>query len=175
VARLNPVKGHLDTLEAVRRLLEDGVAVRYTIVGAGPNEGAIRDFIVKNGLSEAVSLLGSQDADKVAQLFKAADVHVLASFGSGEAAPAVVCEAMACGLPAICTRIGATPLMVEDGVDGFLIDQKKPDQIHERLSRLVADPAMLVRMKRGALEKSKAFDCREIAKAILQRFGIWRQ
>jgi glycosyltransferase involved in cell wall biosynthesis len=156
------------------RLLDDGVAVTCTLVGAGPNEGAIRDFIERNGMSEAVSLVGSQDTDAVARLLQASDLHLLTSFGAGEAAPAAVCEAMACGLPALCTRIGATPLMVEDGVDGFLVDQNSPDQIHERLSRLVADPALLVRMKRRALEKAPAFDCREIVRTILHRFGIWR-
>jgi glycosyltransferase involved in cell wall biosynthesis len=172
VARLNPVKGHLDVLEAVAGLRDAGIAVRYTVVGSGPHEAAIREAVAARGLGDAVVLTGSKDTDEIVALLRDADIHVLASFGVGEAAPAAVCEAMAAGLPALCTRIGATPLMIEDGVDGFLVDQHDPAAIRDRLAALAADPARLAAMKRAALAKSRDFDCRTVARTVLERFGI---
>jgi len=170
VARLNATKGHLHVLEAVRRLLSDGIDITYTIVGAGPHEGALREYVEKSGLSGSVDLLGAKDAEEVARLLQAADLHVLASYGAGEAAPAAVCEAMASGLPALCTSIGATPLMIDDGIDGFLVAQKSPEEIYEKLLKLHREPELLVRMKQNALEKSFQFDSREVARRIIERF-----
>lgn len=172
VARLNPVKGHLDALEAIRRLRQAGVAVTYTMIGAGPHEEAIRNAVAACKLHDVVTLTGSKDTDEIVTCLRDADVHVLTSYGLGEAAPAVVCEAMACGLPALCTRIGATSSMIEDGVDGFLVDQHDAEAMADRLMLLASDPHRLISMKRAALEKSRSFDCRTVAQTVLDRFGL---
>lgn len=172
VARLNPVKGHLDALEAIRRVRDAGVAVTYAVIGAGPREQAIRDVVASYGLHDVVTLTGSKDTDEIVACLRDADVHVLASYGVGEAAPAVVCEAMACGLPALCTRIGATPSMIEDGVDGFLVDQHDSEAMADRLMLLARDPERLMSMKRAALKKSHSFDCRTVAQTVLDRFSL---
>ncbi|MGF1553252.1 MAG: glycosyltransferase [Paracoccaceae bacterium] len=174
VARLNPPKGHADVLRALARLRDEGVDARYTLVGAGPHEAAIRASIEELGLGDRVVLAGSKDAAEVVRALQGSDVLVLASFGAGEAAPAVVCEAMACGLPVICTRIGATALMVRDGVDGVLVDQRDVGAIAAALRRLAAEPETLAAMKRAAHERSVAFDVRRTAEGILDAFGLAR-
>ena len=57
-------------------------------------------------------------------------------------------EAMACGTPAICSRVAAMPEFVRDGETGFVFD--RPDELTDRLRHLAGDPALVERMGRQA-------------------------
>lgn len=70
-------------------------------------------------------------------LYRAADVFVLPSHVEGMSN--ALLEAMACGLPAVATSVGAAPEMVEDGVDGFLVPPGDPDALAGAIERLLAD------------------------------------
>ena len=170
VARLNPTKGHLDVLDAIAHLRTEGVDVDYTIVGDGPFRQAIAARIAEHGLSDRVHLTGALDHADVVDALRRADVHVLASHGVGEAAPAAVCEAMACGVPVVSTLIGATGAMIDDGVTGFLVPQRDVTALAERLGRLARDPALLERMKRASHPASERFDVRQVARRIMGWF-----
>jgi glycosyltransferase involved in cell wall biosynthesis len=63
----------------------------------------------------------------VVTLYQQADVLCLPSLWEG--CPNVVCEAMACGRPVLASRVGDNPVLVEDGVNGFLFDPMRPDDI----------------------------------------------
>jgi colanic acid/amylovoran biosynthesis glycosyltransferase len=170
VARLHPAKGHIYALEAVRELVSSGRQIDYTIVGSGPHEEKIRDYLEEHGLGNQVNLLGAKGAAEIATILQSTDVFILASIGVGEAAPAVVCEAMACGVPVIATRIGATEYMVKDGVDGFLVEQRDSKAIRDRLCDILDNPERLLEMKRSARASSSKFDVRFTAELVLQLF-----
>ena len=170
VARLNPTKGHADVLAAIKRLKEEGVLVRYTIIGEGPHRATIEAQVTQLGLEDEVTLTGALDHGNVVAELRRSDVHVLASFGLGESSPAVVSEAMACGLPTVCTVIGATQEMVRDGEDGYLVPQRDVDALADRLGRLARDPELLRAMKSAALPASEKFDVRGVARKIIDWF-----
>lgn len=167
VARLNPTKGHVHALEAVRRVRAKGLDVRYTIAGSGPHEAEVRAAIAERGLGAAVEMLGSIGEDEVLSRLRASDAFVLSSFGLGEAAPVSVMEAMATGLPVICSLIGGTGDMISDGVDGFLVPQQDEDALADRIERLARDVPL--RASIGAAARRRAvdvFDYRKTAKSL---------
>ena len=47
----------------------------------------------------------------------------------------VICEAMARGKPVLASRVGDNPILVEDGVSGFLFDPNSPDEIASAIVR----------------------------------------
>ncbi len=103
-------------------------------------------------------------------MLHAAVALVLTSFGQGEAAPVTVLEAMACGLPVVCSRIGGTPDMITDGVDGFLVDQHDIVGIAACMSQLIADPDLAQRIGQPARETALARINRRLnAHALLDR------
>ncbi|MHA6344779.1 glycosyltransferase [Roseivivax sp. CAU 1761] len=168
VARLNPVKGHALFLAALRRLRDAGQAAHYTIVGAGPAEAEIRAEIARLGLDDAVEMTGPLGEAAVRAELARADVFVLTSFGQGEAAPVAVMEAMAAGLPVICSRIGGTEDMIADGVDGLLVPQRNIAAIAAAAARLAADGALRRRLGAAArLRARRYFDTRATARALL--------
>jgi colanic acid/amylovoran biosynthesis glycosyltransferase len=152
VARLNHTKGHRFFLEAMASVLADGHDIRYSIAGEGPDRAAIESEIARLGLRDRVELLGALGEVEVLELLGGADALALTSFGLGEAAPVAVMEAMACGLPVICSRIGGTPDMITDGKDGLLVEQKDPASIASALLRLVNDPEEARKMGAAARE-----------------------
>ena len=63
-------------------------------------------------------------------------------------------EAMACGTPAIASRVGAMPEFIVEGETGFVYDTE--DQLAERLRRLAADPVLVEEMGRRARREVEA-------------------
>ena len=139
VARLNSNKGHRFVLGAMRRLIEEGVDVAYTIVGEGPYRAELEREIREQGLEDRVSFKGGQAEEQVIQLLREHDVFVLPSVGLGEAAPVSVMEAMSCGLPVVASIIGSTPAMIRDNETGFLVPQGDSAALERALASLAAD------------------------------------
>lgn len=169
VARLNEFKGYQYVIEALHQIKQQGLDVVYTVAGTGPYRPAIEALIEKLGLQSSVTLVGALGQQQVVDLLRQSDAFVLASFAKGEASPAVVSEAMACGLPVVCTRIGSTHLMIEDQVDGFLVPQADASAITAALSELIRSPEIRNRIGAAALAKSKTFDTQAVAQKLLAR------
>jgi len=169
VSRLDEAKGHKYILEALAILRDGGLRFRYSIAGSGSFKTEIEENISRLNLNEEVTLVGSLSQDKVIRLLQEADVFVLASINKGEAAPAVICEAMACAVPSVCTIIGSTDRMIEHEVDGLLVSQKDAQAIADALLKLIENPDFYKKVAAAALEKSTIFDCSAVAKKLLER------
>jgi glycosyltransferase involved in cell wall biosynthesis len=159
IARLNLVKGHRFFLEAMARAKDEGINIRYSIAGDGPYRAQLEKEIAQFGLEDRVDLLGAIPQDRVLALLREADLFALTSIGQGEAAPVAVMEAMACGVPVICSRIGGTADMINDDVDGFLTDQQDVTGIMTVLRRLAREDGLAARVSAAARERAlNAFD-----------------
>ncbi len=102
--------------------------------------------------------LGYQE--EVARFYDAMDVLLLPSVNEGT--PVSVIEALAAQRPAVATRVGGTPDVVRDGVDGFLVDSADPGELADRLAELARDPARRAEM--GAAGRAR----------VLERYAVDR-
>jgi colanic acid/amylovoran biosynthesis glycosyltransferase len=150
VARLNVNKGHRYALAAIRRVVDEGIDIRYTIVGEGPDRAQIESEVKRLNLQDRVTLTGTQSEDAILELLRRVDAFILPSVGQGEAAPVSVMEAMACGLPVICSIIGGTPDMITTGVDGILTPQAGENEIADALRLLAGNVAERTRLATAA-------------------------
>jgi glycosyltransferase involved in cell wall biosynthesis len=139
VARLNPAKGHIFALKAIKMLVEKGLKLQYVIAGEGDYRTELEKFVCDLELEKTVRLIGSIDEDAVISEMDKADIVLLTSIGPGEAAPVCIMEAMASGNPVISSIIGGTPDMINHGVDGFLVPQRDEKNIMETIERLAED------------------------------------
>jgi len=168
VTRLNPTKGHKYTLRAIAQLRDEGVDIEYLIAGEGSFRAVIEEEIRTLDLEDTVTLLGSIGEKDVLNLLQNADGLALTSFGLGEAAPVAVMEAMACGLPVVCSRIGGTPDMIDHLTNGILTEQQDVDSVVDALRLLVSDPQK--RLAIGVAARQKAvdhFDYRPLARKLI--------
>ncbi len=66
-----------------------------------------------------------------------------------EGIPNSLLEAMAWGIPGIATRHSGIPEVVEDGVNGLLIDESSPQALARAIARLVSDPGLTAQISRA--------------------------
>jgi len=106
------------------------------------------------GLKDKVHFLGSISTTDVQTELSKANCFVLPSFQ--EAAPLVVEEAMAVGVPVVASRVGGVPYMVKEGETGYLIDPYKPDEIADSVSRILSDDELAVSMSQQSRQIAKS-------------------
>jgi glycosyltransferase involved in cell wall biosynthesis len=90
------------------------------------------------GLGERARFLGPVPQDRLADLYNAADVLVLAS--TREGCPNVLLEALACGTPVVAAAAGGVPEIVRDPVAGRLVAERTPEAFADAVRDLLADP-----------------------------------
>lgn len=107
----------------------------------------VRERITSAGLHNCVTLAGDADASRLARLYDACDVFVLAT--RYETYGMAVAEALARGLPIVSTRTGAIPALAGDGA-GLLVEVDDVEALAVALSRVIADARLRDRLRAGA-------------------------
>ena len=142
VGRMTAVKRTDDVLLAFRSLLARGVDATLCLVGDGPDRAQLERRAHELGVAKRCLFLGYQE--DVGRFYAAMDAIVLPS--ANEGTPVSVIEALAAGRPAVATRVGGVPDVVEDGVDGFLVEPGDVEGLAERLASLARDPELRAAM-----------------------------
>ena len=137
VGRFSPEK-NLETVVTAAARLARTVPLRLVLVGAGPLQDALRAQAVSAGLE--VELPGVVPQERLPAVYAGADAFVLASFTEGH--PKVLLEAMAAGVPCVASDCEGNRSLVADGRTGLLFDAHRPDELAQRLERLLADAAL---------------------------------
>lgn len=121
VGHLKEGKGHHLAISALRQLTD----CVLTVAGAGPLRGALEEHARSAGVAGRVEFLGRVPHDQLVRHYNAADALVLAS--EREGMPNVVLEALACGTPAVASRVGGIPEALADPASGVLMDEVSVD------------------------------------------------
>ena len=142
VGRMTAVKRTDDVVRALRGLVDRGVDAYLCLVGDGPDRDHLEQFAHELGVVKRCLFVGYQE--DVARFYSAIDALLLPSVNEGT--PVSVIEALAAQRPAVATRVGGTPDVIRDGVDGFLVEVGDADALSDRLAELAADPERRARM-----------------------------
>lgn len=155
-------KGHRYTIEAFARHVENHPAARLVLAGDGPLRPGIESKCGALGIADNVSFAGRVTSVEVAKLMRDADVFVHHSItgadGDMEGLPTVLMEAMSTGLPVISTRHSGIPELVDDGVDGYLVDEGDVDAFARVLAGLVNADADMGKRARLKIEEKFNMD-----------------
>lgn len=143
VARLVERKGIDDLLHAIA--LQERGRFELEIVGSGRDEQRLQQMMRDLGLAAEVRFLGALDRGAVAERYRQADLFTLASWE--ESFGNVFAEALASGLPIIASRTGGIPEFVRDGVNGLLVEPRRPAELAEAIHRLAGDLAARAHMR----------------------------
>ena len=91
----------------------------------------------------------------ISEICNCADLFVFMSHQEG--LPVALMEAMACGLPAVCSNIRGNTDLIDDGVTG-LISNNTPEELAGAIDRMRNDTNLCDRLASAALQKIKQFD-----------------
>ena len=156
VGDLNKNKNHRAVLEALAGM--ENRNLHYVVCGRGPLKEELEAFARETGLGDRVRFMGYRN--DIPAFYAMADIFVFPSFREGLSVS--VMEAMASGLPVVCSRIRGNTDMVEDGVNGFLVEPGKSDTIAGALRRL-EDSGKREEIRRNNLKKAEAYSLGVIA------------
>ena len=127
VGRLSAQKGQLVLLDALARLLAEGVDVRLVLAGDGEMRGELERAIRTRRLEGHVTITGWVDEPEVRRLLVAARALVQPSFAEG--LPVVLMEALAMRRPVIATQVAGVPELVIPGQNGWLVPAGNVDEL----------------------------------------------
>ena len=128
IANFYPTKGLEYLIESATKINREDVV--WCVIGDGTERHALNKLIEENGLTEKVLLVGRKE--QASRYLNAFDVFLLPSVKEGF--PWVILEAMGAKLPIIATNVGAIPEIIENGVNGYIIDPRNSNQISEHVT-----------------------------------------
>lgn len=174
--RLVEKKGFVHLIDACARLRRDGRDFRCVIGGSGPLESSLRARIAERGLGDVVTLTGKAlSQEELPGFMEQGDVYCLpcvwASDDDVDGLPQMLVEAMACGLPAVSTRLVGIPDLVVHESTGLLVEPGDVDALAAALARLMDDEALARTLaERGRKLVEERFDIRTSLDGLISRY-----
>ena len=137
VGRFHPQKNVPLLLRTVSILSPRNPELRLWLIGEGPEEAALRQLSHDLRIADRCTFAGRLEPRAVGEYMNAADLLALSSVWEGM--PTVVLEALASGLPCVCTRVGDVGDAVVDGETGYVVESE-PEALAEGIEKALARP-----------------------------------
>lgn len=175
VGRIEPLKGVDTLIQAMScvRLMDLHKPVHLAIIGGEPDASPqdmsaemsrLQKLCDDLAVGQTVVFLGKRGQDTLPYYYSAAEVVVMPSHY--ESFGMVALEAMACGAPVIASEVGGLGFLVQDGETGFTVPDGDPELLCDKLSLLLGDPQLRLRMGRRAAEYAQDYSWDKIARRI---------
>ncbi len=130
-------------LEAAKRLKKAGRALRYLVLGEGPNEEALRRRVREHDLGEVVTI-AAPSIPNWSSVLAEIDLHV-SCISAGSPGWCAV-HALGLGIPSIFSAVNSTFALVEDRKSGLLVERNRSDKLAEQLAVFLDNPHAARRM-----------------------------
>ncbi len=157
VGRFVEKKGFPYLIEAMNRIKTKNVLC--LIGGFGPLEEKLKQLVKDKGLEDKVKFVGLIPNKEVSLWLNATDVFVVPSIvdsrGETETLGIVAVEGIACGKPVIASRVGGLVDVVKDGLNGFLVKEKSPLGIAEKIDLMFSEQGLVEQLGKNARKFAK--------------------
>ncbi len=162
VGRFAEKKGICYLLESVRMLVSDYPQTTLLLAGSGPLEENIREDVKRLNIGDHVKFMGWVGRERLPELYASSDVVVVPSIvtasGDTEGMPTAIVEALAAGKPVVASDVSGIRDVVKHGYNGYLVKEKRPEEIAARVEELMTDPMLHERLSENAVASSKDYD-----------------
>lgn len=157
VGRMATKKGYQVLIEVLPELLEAFPEAHVVLAGEGDR---LEEFRAATASLDNVHFPGIVLRDTLPDLYRAADIFVLPAVhdpaGNVDGLPNVILEAMASALPVVASKISGIPLAIDDGVEGYLVPEQRPDALRSALERLLGNLTRAAEMGAAGRQRTVA-------------------
>ncbi len=164
ISRLDPVKNQEGLIRAVESINQGSNKVRLVMVGDGPHLPVLKGLIEQKPFSPSPILAGYDPRPE--DYYGIFDLFALNSFAEGMSN--TLMEAMASGLPIVCTPVGANSELVVDGVNGTHVRVGDYDQLAQVIAGFASNREM---GRRFGIESRALIERRFSLSAMLQGYN----
>jgi N-acetyl-alpha-D-glucosaminyl L-malate synthase BshA len=137
LSNFRPVKRVLDVIEIFARV-SAALPARLLLIGDGPERSNAEFLAMRLGISDRVDFVGKQE--NVNELLALSDLMLMPS--ELESFGLAALEAMACCVPAVATRVGGVPELIDDGINGLLYPVGDVEAMAAGAISLLSDPVL---------------------------------
>ncbi len=164
VGRINQRKGVSYLLEALRSFSPDQVHI--TVCGR-----VVDDLKLFAEFGSQVTIRPSVSSAELVAAYQAADLFIFPSVAEGFGQ--VLLESLACGLPILSTTHTAAPDLVTDGIEGFIVEPRRPDLLVQRIEWARTHREELHRMRALARHRAEYFTWARFRKAAADAVKLY--
>ncbi|HEX6683750.1 MAG TPA: D-inositol-3-phosphate glycosyltransferase [Candidatus Limnocylindrales bacterium] len=173
IGRIQPLKAPDVLVRALVELTAQPETIAL-IVGGPSGSGldrptALIELATALGVADRVRFLPPQTGERLADVYRAADVVAVPSYN--ESFGLVALEAQACGTPVVAAAVGGLVTAVRDGVSGVLIDGHDPGDWAKVLGGLLGSPGWRAELSAGAVEHAKDFSWDRTASQLVEVYS----
>ncbi len=154
LSNFRPVKRILDVVEVFARIAR-AMPARLLMIGDGPDRSAAEYLALRLGVHDRIHFVGKQE--NVHELLPLADLMLMPS--EMESFGLAALEAMACGVPAIATRVGGVPELIDDQLTGLLFPIGDVEAMASAAIHLLRDQPRLATMADAARKTAQDRFC----------------
>jgi N-acetyl-alpha-D-glucosaminyl L-malate synthase BshA len=154
LSNFRPVKRVPDVVE-IFSLIRKEIPAKLLLIGDGPDRATAEWCVREKGLTRDAIFMGKQN--QVQDLLNVADVLLLPS--DLESFGLAALEGMACGVPAICSKVGGVPEVINDGVEGFLVPARDVKTMAARALEILSSPERHKEMAGAARRRALSHFC----------------
>jgi N-acetyl-alpha-D-glucosaminyl L-malate synthase BshA len=154
LSNFRPMKRIPDVIE-IFDLVRREISAKLLLIGDGPERTTAEWLVREKGLTHDVIFQGKQN--QVQELLSFADVLLLPS--DLESFGLAALEGMACGVPAVCSKVGGLPEVITDGVEGYLVPPRDVETMAARALEILTSPERHSQMSKAARQRALAQFC----------------
>jgi glycosyltransferase involved in cell wall biosynthesis len=176
VGRITDKKGLPTLIDAIHILKETVTNFQLYIVGGGPLKSRMEKRVSDLELNKYTEFTGRVSDQELTELYRSSDIvivpSVISESGDTEGMPVVILEAMAAGKPIVASNVSGIPDVVTDGINGYLVEQKDPEQLAEKIIYLIEHPKLRENMGMvGRKMVEKKFTWKKIGERTIEMYS----
>lgn len=149
LGRLFPVKDYPLMVETARELSRKTDQIHFELAGDGPERTRIRNLVARYGLGETFRV--REFVQNPSDFYHDLDLYINTSFHEG--IPLSVLEAMSFGIPVVAPNVGGLTEILEDGIEGYLVEERDPEAFAQKILLLFQDDVLRRSMGSSARER----------------------
>ncbi|MDN5210979.1 glycosyltransferase family 4 protein [Fulvivirgaceae bacterium BMA12] len=162
-------------VKALKALSGDYPEIELCMVGPDKDgsKASVEQLAASLGVSDKLTLTGRLSKEAWIKLSDEYDVFINTT--NFDNLPVSIIEAMCLGFPVVSTNAGGLPYLIEDQVDGMLVDLDDDQAMVSCIKRLMEDAELAESISKTAIEKGKSFDWERIRgqwDALISRMAL---
>lgn len=157
LSRIEETKGVGQLLASIPTIIEDYPNIHFNIAGTGGYMSELMKSEILTQYSSYITLNGYVRGEDKLNLLKRSDIFAFPSY-YGEGCPVSVLEALAVGLPIVYTKVGALPDLLEENINGILIEKELVSDLTKAILYLAKNKEIRNLISSNNLFLSKQFD-----------------
>ena len=162
VGTLKQSKGYMRLLNIIKRLRDEQYPMHLYILGIGPLQAEMEEYIRRNELQDTVTLLGYQTNPY--KYVSKCDLFVCASFAEGFSTAAT--EALIVGTPVCTVEVSGMKEMLGSNNQWGVVTENSEESLYQGIQGLLDSPSRLAYYKEKAAERGKTFSTENTTRAV---------